>query len=123
MNVQPEPSRMTSQKVIHQSTRSQGAHSGTTGAISAHITCENVARDTFPTAPKAIRIKEREEGPDTDLSFRLTSSSHEQDKRLARGCSPTHETHEPAGSCRRTRECYAVAQPAAPYGVPPHQST
>ena len=51
---------MTTEKVIHQGTRSQGAYCGTTGATSAHVTCENVARDTLPAAPKAISIKERE---------------------------------------------------------------
>ena len=66
MHAPPEPTRISSEKVEHQGTRSRGAHSGTTGATSAHITCENVARGTFPAAPKAISVKEREGGLDTD---------------------------------------------------------
>ena len=57
---------------MHQGARSLGAHSGTTGATSAHVTCENIARGTFPAARKAISVKEREGGRDTDLSFLLT---------------------------------------------------
>ena len=96
MNVPPEPTHITSEKVLHQGTRSQGAHSGTTGATSAHVTCENVASGTFPTAPKALSRKEREGGPGADLSVRLTSLSHKPGKRCAR--SPTHGTDEHAGS-------------------------
>ena len=59
MHAPPEPTRRTSEKVLHPGTRSQGAHSGTTAATSAHVTCENVARGTFPAAPKAISVKER----------------------------------------------------------------
>ena len=62
----PEPTRITSEKVKHQGTRSQGIHNGTTGAASAHLTCENVVREAFPAAPKAISVKEREGGLDTD---------------------------------------------------------
>ena len=57
MNVPPEPTRIIFEIVIHQGARSQGAHSGTTGATSAHVTCENVARGTFPAAPKTISVK------------------------------------------------------------------
>ena len=64
MNVTPEPTRLSSD--THQDTGSQGAHSGTTGATSAHVTCGNVARGMFPAAPKAISVKEREGGLDTD---------------------------------------------------------
>ena len=110
MNVPPEPTRITSEKVIHQGTRSRGAHSGTTGETTAHATCENVARGMFPAAPKAISVEEREGGPAADLSVRLTSLSGKADKRWARG--PTRGTHEPAGPCRRTRECYA--EPSSP---------
>ena len=98
---------MTSAEVMHQGTRSQGAHSGTTGATSAHVTCENVASGTFPAAPKAISLKDRERGPGTDLSFRPTSLSDKPDNRWARG--PIHGTHEPAYSRWRTRQCYAKA--------------
>ena len=116
MNVPPKPTRATSENVIHQGTRSQGAHSGTTVATSAHVTCKNVVRGMFPAAPKAISIKEREAGPDADLSLRLTSLSHKPDKRWARG--PAHGTHKPAGSCRRTRECYAEPSPPRRTGLP-----
>ena len=57
MHEPPEPTRITAEKVIHEGTRSQGAHSGTTGATPAHVTCENVVRGTFPAAPKAISVK------------------------------------------------------------------
>ena len=65
MRAPPEPTRISSEKVTHQGARSQGAH-GTTGAASAHVTCEIVARDTTPAAPKGISVKERERGLDTD---------------------------------------------------------
>ena len=96
MHALPESTRTSSEKVMHQGTRSQGAHNGTTGATSAHATCENVVRGTFPAAPQALSVKKREAGPDTDLSSRLTSLSHKQDKRGARG--PTQGTQEPPGS-------------------------
>ena len=117
-NVPTEPTRMTSEEAIHQGARSQGAPSGTTGATSAHVTCETVARGTFFAAPKAMSVKEREGGPDTDLSFLLTSLSRKPDKRRARGCSPTDGTHEPPGSLRRTRECYAEPSPPCHTGFP-----
>ena len=116
MNVPPAPTRTTSEKVIYQGTRLQGADSGTTGATSAHVTCENVARGTFPAVPKAISVKEREEGPDAGLSFHLTCVSHIPDKRWARG--PTDGTHEPAGSRRRTPESYAEPSPPHHRGLP-----
>ena len=109
---------MTSVKVIHQGTRSHGAHIGTTGATLAQVTRENVSRNTFPAAPKAISVNEREGGRDTVLSFHLTSLSHKPDKRWARGCSRTHATHEPASSRRRTRECYAEPSPPRHTGFP-----
>ena len=94
--------------------RPQGLHWA--GATSAQVTCENVARGTFSAARKALSVKEREGGPNTDLSFRLTSLSHKQDKRWASG--PTHRTNEPAGSRRRTRECYAEPSPPRRTGLP-----
>ena len=109
---------MTSEKLIPQGSRSQGAHSGTTEATSAHVTCKNVARDPLPAAPKAISVKEREGGPNTDLSLRLTSLSDKPDTRCPRGCSPTHGAHEPASSRRRTRECYAKPSPPRHTGFP-----
>ena len=66
MHAPPEPTLIFPKNVKHQGTRSQGAHSGTTGRTSAHVTYENFARGMFPAAPKAIRVKEREKGPDTD---------------------------------------------------------
>ena len=66
MGALPEPTRISSEKVKHQGTRSQGARSGTTGATSAHVTCENVPRGTFPAAPKASSVKEQRGGPDID---------------------------------------------------------
>ena len=73
MHAPPEPTRIFSEKIKHQGTRSQGAHSGTTGATSAHVTYENVARDMFPAAPKAISVKEQEGGADTDPYFFISS--------------------------------------------------
>ena len=73
MHAPTEPTRIFSKKVKHQGTRSQGAHSGTTGATSAHVTYENIARDTFPAAPKAMSVTEREGVPDTDLSSFFSS--------------------------------------------------
>ena len=116
MYARPEATRISSEKVVNEGSRSQGAHSGTTGATSVHVTCENVARGRFPAALKAISAKEREGGPDTDLSFCLTSLSHQPDKRWARR--PTHRTHEPAGSRRRTRECYAEPSTPRSTGLP-----
>ena len=116
MQAPPESTHTSSEKVMHQGTRSQGAHSGTTGATSAHVTCENVARGTFSAAPKALSVQEREGGPDTDLSFCLTSLSHKPDKRCARG--PTHGTHDPTGPGRRTRDRYAERSPLRPTGLP-----
>ena len=116
MNVPPEPTRITCEKVIQQGTRSQGAHGGTTGATSAHVTAENVARGTFPAAPKAIGVKEREGGPDANLSFCLTSLSHKPDERWARG--PTHGTSMPAGSRRRTQVCTGESGPPRCTGLP-----
>ena len=66
MRAPPEPTHISSEKIKHQGTRSQGTQSGTTGAVSAHVTCKNVARNTFPAAPKTISAKEREGGLDTD---------------------------------------------------------
>ena len=109
---------MSSEKVIHQGTRSQGSHRGTTGATLAHVTCKNVARGTFPAAPKAISSKQREGGTDTDLSFRLTSLSHKPVKRWARGCRPTHGTHKPAGYRGQTRERWAEPSPLHHMGFP-----
>ena len=86
------------------------------GATSAHVTCKNVSRGTFPTASKAISVKEREGGPDTDLSFRQTSLTQKPDKRRARG--PAHSSNEPAGSGRRTRECYSEPGPPHRTGLP-----
>ena len=48
-------------------------HSSTTGATSAHVTCENFVRGTFPAAPKAISVKERGGGLDTDPYFFFSS--------------------------------------------------
>ena len=61
-----EPTRTSSEKVNQEGTRSQGTHNGTTGATSAHVTCENVARDMFPAALRPISVKELEGGLDTD---------------------------------------------------------
>ena len=73
MHAPREPTHIFSEKVKHQGTRSQAAHSGTTGATSAHVTYENVARGTFPAALKAISVKERGGRPDTDpCSFNST---------------------------------------------------
>ena len=66
MRAPPEPTRISPEKVKNRGTRSQGTHSGSTGAASAHVTCENVARDTYSAAPKAISVKEREGVLDTD---------------------------------------------------------
>ena len=44
-----------------------------------------------------MSAKEREGDPDTDLSLLLTSLFHKADTRWTKGCSPTHETHGPAG--------------------------
>ena len=73
MRAPPEPTRISCKKVKHQGTRSQGAHSGTTGATSAHVTCEDVARDTFPAAPRAISVKEREGGLNSDPNSFISS--------------------------------------------------
>ena len=109
LHAPPEPTSISSEKVIQQGTRSQGTNCGITGADLAHLTCENVARGTFPAAPKAFSVKEREGGLDTDLYFFLTPFHHKPDKTWARGS--THGTHEPAGPRRRTRECYAEPSP------------
>ena len=66
MRAPPEPTRISSGKVKHRGTRSQGTNSNRTGAAWAHATCQNVARDTYSAAPKAISVKEREGVLDTD---------------------------------------------------------
>ena len=66
MHAPPEPTRVFSEKVKHQGTESQGAHSGTSRATSAQVTYDNVARGTFPEAPKACSVEEREGGPDNE---------------------------------------------------------
>ena len=68
-----EPTCISSENMKHHGTRSQGTHSGNTRATSAHVTCENVARDTFPAALKAIRVREREGGLHTHPYFFISS--------------------------------------------------
>ena len=66
MRAPPQPTRICSENFKHQGTRSQGTQTGTTRAVPAHVTCENVARDTFPAASKAISVTEQEGRLNTD---------------------------------------------------------
>ena len=116
MNMPPEPTRITSEKVKYQGTRSQGTHDSTTGAASAHVTCENVVRDTFLAALKAISLKEREGGLDTDQYSFISSLPPSRDTNWAKGS--THGTHEPASSCQRTQDSYAEPGPPRRTGHP-----
>ena len=84
-------------------------------AHSSHISRTGA---TLPTPPKSISVKEREGDPDTYLSFRLTFLSHKPDTRWTKLCSPTHETHRPAGFRRRTRDYYAALSPPRHAGFP-----
>ena len=116
MHAPPEPTRISSEKVIHQGNRSQGAGCGTTGATPAHVTCENVARGKFLAAPKAISVQEREGGLDTDLIFLLTSFPA---SRTRGGPETQHKGPKtPDGSRQRTRECYAESSPPFRTGHP-----
>ena len=73
MRAPPVPTSISSENVKHQGTRSQGTHNGTAGPASAHVICENVARDTFPAAPNAISVKKRGGGLDTDPYYFISS--------------------------------------------------
>ena len=89
------------------------------GAVLAHVTCDNGARDTFSAAQKVNSVKRREGGLDTDQY----SSPPDPYQKHARG--QELATRDPracrlmpanTGELRRT-------QPAAPQGTPRHQST
>ena len=89
------------------------------GAVSACVTCENGARDTFPAAQKANSVKGREGGLDTDQHSSPPDPYQEQAKgqELATR-NPRARRLMPAntGVLRR-------AQPAASDGTPRHRST
>ena len=89
------------------------------GVDSAHVTCENGARDTFPAAQKVHSVKEREGGFDTGQnSFPPDPhQGHTRDQRLATR-DPRTRGLLPASTVvlRRT-------QPATPDGASRHQST
>ena len=73
------------------------------GADSAHVTCGNGARDTFPAAQKVNSVKEREGGFDTDqYSFPPDPTRGTQGT-----VGSPHGTREPAGSYRRGGKCTA----------------
>ena len=121
MHAPLEPGRISSERVKHQGTRSQSAHSGTTEATSAHVTCENVARGTFLAAQRAISVKEREGGLDTDPYSFIPSRtpSRQAGQEVGQGLNARNP---------RARRLLAAntgilrrAQPAAPYGTPRHQ--
>ena len=123
MHAPPELTRISSEKVKHQGTRSQGVHTGTTGATSAHTTCENVARGTFPAAPQAISVKEREGGLGTDTYSVISSGppSRQARQEVCQGLTarnPRARRLMPANTGRLRR-----ARPAAPYGMARHQGT
>ena len=122
MHAPPEPTRISSEKVKPQGTRSQGAHSGTTGAASTNVTCENVARRTLPAAAKAISVKEREGGFDTDrysFCFLLTPFPTSQTRSWPRG-----QRTEPTSSAAPAGEHGDVTRSPARLTVqnPLHQS-
>ena len=89
------------------------------GAVSAHVTYENGARDTFPAGQKVNSVKGREGGLDTDqYSFPPDPyQGHAKAQNLATRDPRAHRLM-PAktGVLRR-------AQPAAPDGTPQHQGT
>ena len=89
------------------------------GAVSAHVTCENGARDTFPAAQNVDSVKGQEKGLNTD-QYSVPPDpyqGHARGQELAtwhpRACwlMPAN-----TGELRR-------AQPAAPDRTPRHQST
>ena len=89
------------------------------GGDSAHVTCKNGARDSFPTAQKNNSVKERGRGFDTD-QYSFPPDPHEghaRDQRLAtRDLRARRLMPVSTGMLRR-------AQPAAPDGTSQHQST
>ena len=97
MQAPPEPTRMSSEKVIHQGTRSQGAHSGTTGATSAQVTCKSVARGTSPAARK-LSASRSERGAPTLTYVSARPPSPTSQTRGGPGAQHTGPTSTPAPS-------------------------
>ena len=89
------------------------------GAVSAHVTCEKGAGDTFPTAQKINSVNGREGGLDTDQYFSPPDpyQGHARGQELATR-DPRARQLMPANTGVLGR-----AQPAAPDGTPRHQST
>ena len=103
-----EPTRTSSKKVKRQGTRSQDTRNCAAGVASAHVTCENGERDTFPAAQKANSVKEREGGLDSEQHSFFPPDPYPEHARdpQARWLLPAN-----TGVLRR-------AQPAAPDGRP-----
>ena len=115
-----ELTRTSSEKVKRQGTRSRDSHNGAAGAASAHVTCDNGARDTLPAAQNANSVKERERGVDTDQhSFLLLTP----DRNTHGAIKPTARDPQARRPLLANTEVLRRAQPAAPDRTPRHQST
>ena len=88
------------------------------GAVSAHITCEHGARDTFPAAQKANSVKGREGG----LEIYQHSFPPDPYQERARGQELTTRDQQARQLMPASTVVLRQAQPAAPYGTPRHQS-
>ena len=89
------------------------------GAESAHVTCENGARDTFPGAQNVHSVKEREGGLDTD------GYSLPPDPRQGHARGHGLATRDPRARWLKPANMGVLrrAQPAVPDGTPRQQST
>ena len=103
------------------------------GAVSAHVTCENDARDSFPAAQKADSVKGREGGLGTDqYSFPPDPyQGHSRDER-ARHTGPAssqagageHGSVTPSPACRARQEAPEQQhEPSNPHFRTPHCGT
>ena len=63
MRAPPEQTRISGEKVKHQGTRSQGAHSGTTGEASGHVTLRECCEGHVPRSPENYQRQGARGGP------------------------------------------------------------
>ena len=87
------------------------------GSVSAHITCETGARDTFPAAQNVNSVKGREGGLDADQHYFPPDPWQER----ARGQELTTRDTQACRLMPANTGVLRRTQPAAPDGTPRHQ--